>query len=206
MELQSIEVSWKDARETLRQYGSILKAKRTEEDIAILKSTKAILSGKMVIRLADAVRNGGVDNRGLPRIAIARADDRFVKVRSRGNSCDMTGTSRRGEYVPDYHHKRGSWDQRKTSSKPRAFDFRLDGKFQDRCEAEACVPSIPPAFRPSPSSYDNYYILFEAEWDVSPPVDPALLAPLGSGLYVVVAVWNLTEVEQAVLANSRGLR
>lgn len=206
MDLQSIEVSWKEARETLRQYGSILKTKRTEEDLAILKSTKAILAGKMVIRLADAMKNGGIDSRGLPRIAVSRADDRFVKCWSRGNQCEMVGLQTKSEHVPDYHHKRGSWYMRINSAKPRGFRFSLDGKFQDRCEAVACVPSIPPAHRPPPSAYDNYYVLFEAEWDVSPPVDPALLAPLGGGLFAVVAVWNLTEVEQAVLANSRGLR
>lgn len=206
MDLQPIEVNWKEARETLKQYGSILKEKRTEEDLAILKSTKAILAGKIVIRLADAVKNGGVDNRGLPRIAVSRADDRFVTCKSRGNSCEMSGTQTKGEHIPDYHHKRGSWEQRIRQARPRGFRFSLTGKFQDRCEAVACVPSIPPAFRPPPSAYDNYYVLFEAEWDVSPPVDPALLAPLGGGLFAVVAMWNLTEVEQAVLANSRGLR
>lgn len=204
MNLQPIELSWTKARDSLRNYTAILKEKRTAEDIAIIRSTKAILSGKMVIRLADAVRNGGVDGRGLPKVAIARADDKFVKVRSRGNRCDMTGTQTHNEYVDDYD-KRGSWQGRKNQANPRAFDFNLTGRFQDRCEATAVVPTIPPQHRPTESALERFYILFEAVWDVKPPVDPALLSPLGGGLFAVVAVWDLTPVEQAVLAQSRGL-
>lgn len=205
MDLQPIEMSWKQGRETLKQYTAILKEKRTAEDIAILKSTKAILAGKIVIRLVDAVKNGGVDVRGLPRIAVARADDKFVKCSSRGNECWMVGSSTRDEWVSDYGKGRNSVVGRRTMAKPRGFKFELDGALQERCEAKAIVPSIPPAHRPAETSYDRYYVLFEAEWDVSPPVDPALLAPLGGGLFVVVAIWDLSDLERAVLANSRGV-
>lgn len=42
-------------------------------------------------------------------------------------------------------------------------------------------------------------ILWEAEWQAVPPKDPALLRHLGGDLYAVVAVWDLTELERAVL-------
>lgn len=205
MDLQPIEVSWKQARETLRQYGAILKEKRTAEDIAILKSTKAILAGKMVIRLADAVTAAGVDGNGMPRIAVARSDDKFVKCWSRGNHCEMVGMTQKNEYVVDYHTKRGSRYHRIHMAKPRGFRFALGARFQETREAVAVVPSIPPAHRPPPSTYDSYYLLFEPEWDTKPPVDPALIAPLGGGMFAVVAVWDLTDVERAVLATSRGV-
>jgi hypothetical protein len=59
------------------------------------------------------------------------------------------------------------------------------------------VPPIPPRFRPGQP--DRYHILWEAEWAKVPPRDPALLRALGDGLYVVLAVWDLTELERAVL-------
>lgn len=43
-------------------------------------------------------------------------------------------------------------------------------------------------------------MLFEAEWRPEPPKDPALLRHIGGDLYSVVAVWDLTELERAVLA------
>ena len=63
---------------------------------------------------------------------------------------------------------------------------------------KAIVPTVPPRFRPS-ASLSNYHILFEAEWDMIAPRDPALLKHIGGDLYAVLAVWDLTEVERAVL-------
>lgn len=203
MDLQPIEMDWRKAKDTIRQYGALLKERRSAEDLAILKSTKAILAGKMVIRLADAIKAGGVDSRGLPKVAIARADDPFVHCKSWGQRCQMVGLAKKEEYVADYHRKRGSWWGRIEQANPRGFVFDLSGKFVDNVEAKAIVPTIPPAHRPPVTAYDRYYILFEAVWDLLPPVDPALLAPLGGGMFVVVAQWDLTDVERAVLAHAR---
>lgn len=203
MELQPLKVDYSKARESLRQYLSIRKENRTAEDVAVIRSTKAILAGKKVIRLADAVRNGGIDTRGLPRIAVSRADDIYVRCRSRGTTCDMIGLKQRGDWVSD--GGRGSWDARINQVNPRGFHFKLSGRFQDRTEAVALVPTIPPAFRVAESATERFYILFEAVWDPTPPTDPALLSPLGGGLFAVVAEWDLTDVERAVLADSRGV-
>ena len=46
---------------------------------------------------------------------------------------------------------------------------------------------------------DRYFILWEADWQRRAPVDPALLRPVGGDLYVVVATWDLTDLERAVL-------
>lgn len=47
----------------------------------------------------------------------------------------------------------------------------------------------------------KYHILWEAEWAPIPPRDPMLLRRIGEAdLWVVVAHWDLTEVERAALA------
>ena len=47
----------------------------------------------------------------------------------------------------------------------------------------------------------NYHVLWEAEWTPSPPRDPFLLRRIGKAdLWLVVAQWDLTEVERAALA------
>ena len=49
---------------------------------------------------------------------------------------------------------------------------------------------------------ENYHVLFEAIWQPVPPVDPMLVRRLGEAdLWVVVAAWDLTEVERTVLAS-----
>jgi hypothetical protein len=63
------------------------------------------------------------------------------------------------------------------------------------------VPSVPPQFRPT-GALSDYHILFEAEWQRVPPVDPMLLKQIGhaeSPLFVVLAAWDLSPLEQAVL-------
>jgi hypothetical protein len=48
---------------------------------------------------------------------------------------------------------------------------------------------------------ENYNVLWEAVWQPAPPVDPMLLRRIGEAdLWVVVAAWELTEVERAALA------
>lgn len=63
------------------------------------------------------------------------------------------------------------------------------------------MPTIPPKLRPKRGQLGLYHLLFEAEWglDPDPPVDPALVRHLGGDLYAVLAVWDLTDVERAVL-------
>jgi hypothetical protein len=63
--------------------------------------------------------------------------------------------------------------------------------------ASAVVPIVPPQYRPK-FKLSNYHILWEADWK-RVPVDPILLKHLGGSLYAVLASWDLTEIEQAVL-------
>ncbi len=61
------------------------------------------------------------------------------------------------------------------------------------------MPIVPINLRPK-RGLANYHILWEAEWHNVVPVDPLLLRRLGKGdLWLVVAAWDLTEVEQAAL-------
>jgi hypothetical protein len=67
-----------------------------------------------------------------------------------------------------------------------------------RPTAEAIVPTIPPDLRP-PHALRGYHILWEAAWTPTPPSDPVLLKSLGGPLYAVLAQWDLTPLERAVL-------
>ena len=66
------------------------------------------------------------------------------------------------------------------------------------------VPNVPPKFRPARSTtLATYHVLWEVdEWKKTPrpPGDPALLKHLRGDLWIVLATWDLTPLEQAVLA------
>jgi hypothetical protein len=70
-------------------------------------------------------------------------------------------------------------------------------------EATAIVPTVPAALRPK-ASLERFCILWEAIWQREPPRDPMLLKPLGWPFFAVVAVWDLTELERAVLRGRIG--
>jgi hypothetical protein len=64
----------------------------------------------------------------------------------------------------------------------------------------AVLPLIPIKYRPR-RAMENYHVLWEATWEPVPPVDPFLLRRIDeSDLWLVLAMWELTEVERSVLA------
>ncbi len=64
--------------------------------------------------------------------------------------------------------------------------------------AEALAPKIPP--RHHPGDLSKYYLLWEPKWEAkAPDPDPMLLSRIGDNFFAIVAVWDMTPLEQAVL-------
>lgn len=212
MNLQTIEMPQEEAKAAFEEYRTAVRAQEKERyaearrdyeaiDRAIMRGYKEIAKGHSLIRLSEAIRAGGVEeitwrdwNNNVrtgtfPRLAVCRADARQVHC---------VGVHRDGTVI---YHADNQW------ARARKDIVRLDGVF-DEPEANvtrghrAIVPTIPPPFRPQ-FKLSGYHILWEAEWDLSAPEDPALLKHLGGDLYAVLAVWELTELEQAVLGGLR---
>jgi hypothetical protein len=49
-----------------------------------------------------------------------------------------------------------------------------------------------------------YHVLWDAVWTPEPPIDPLLLKHCGGSLYAIVAAWDLTPLEQAVMRGRIG--
>lgn len=64
--------------------------------------------------------------------------------------------------------------------------------------AQALVPMVPPALHPA-RHLRNYHIIWDAVWIKEPPRDPLLVKHLAGFLYAIVAAWDLTPLEQAVM-------
>lgn len=160
---------------------------RTQMDEALLLGYRALAKGKPLIDVGQAMRQAGADEAGRPRLAIAAADQATVRFRSEG---DGTGgyfwTSRRDPL----------WSRRATRGVHR-FPVGTWPKLTNR-NLQAVVPLIPAEHRPARSHPRNFHILWEAAWqDV--PGDPFLLRHVHGMLYVVLAEWDLTALEQSIL-------
>lgn len=187
MQIESINmVSRLEARDLYRKY-------RTHQhyqqpiDWAIQRSFQLIAQGRVVIRAIESIRNAGLNEDKLPKLAMVRADAEYCYWR------------------PGYHGggvfcREGSWKAEKLKDSIHI----LDGTWAEQARGEhqyrALTPLVPIYLRPK-RALQAYYVLFEAEWTTTIPIDPLLVRRIGTGdFWVVCAAWNLTPVEQAALA------
>jgi hypothetical protein len=168
-------------------------AERRAFDESVMAGYRQLSLGRRILDIERVMREAGENEKWLPRLAIARADETRINIaRWRDGGFNLTGRSTRN----NANHT----DPRTLA----AFRFgagTLPTVLSNTVYAEAMVPLIPPRYRPA--QLERYHLLWEAEWTNVPPVDPALLRALGNGLYVVLAIWELTEVERAVLGMAR---
>ena len=180
MNLQAIEMDKAKALAAYQDYADALRKKWNQEDATLKKGYRALAQGKRVIELTEIIKAGGLDEKGRPRLAIVRADAKEVFLR-------------RSLYENELSFSMDDWPEKNR----RITMHNIFESVPESIRAKAVVPSIPPEHRPIGSLF-RYYILWEASWE-DVPKDPALLRRIGPILFVVIAEWNLTPLEQAVL-------
>lgn len=212
MELSTL-VSPEEAADRLRHYQDQVREDRTVEDEAIMAGYRAAARGLPVISLPRAIGSGGFFEGGdclLPRMAIARADatqcwvethQPYIRPTGYGGTNAITflneeprrwGASNLTAIVGRAHVRVGLAPDEVGPQPPPT---------RNRTRGQTVVPIIPPNLRPRPRRLRLFHILWEVErWDPTPPVDPALLRHIRGDLWSVVATWDLTPLERAVLA------
>jgi hypothetical protein len=186
MTVVEVPVTREKARELMKAYRDHRSA-QTPEDRAIERAYREIASGRVLIRALESVRAAGLDAQGRPKLAIVRADHKRVRL-SIGPNQDaefQPMALSHGRWRATYHHAIKVPGLRSAEYLPGTH--------------EAIVPMIPVHLRPQ-TAIDAYHILWEADWRAV-PTDPMLLRRLGGDLWIVVAAWDLTEVERAVMAS-----
>lgn len=174
------QVDRSQAQELWRKYQTH-KHYQTPADAEIAAIYKRIAQGKTAIRALESIRSAGLNAEGFPKLAICRADMAECWWRPSPNQCTF------GERFP-----------RTRSRKTVAMDWA--GLNSGKWEGQAIVPIIPVHLRPR-RGLANYHILWEAEWTRHYPIDPYLLRRFGGDAWLVVAAWDLTDVERAVMSS-----
>lgn len=150
-------------------------------DREIERIYRQISKGKTVISVNDAIVRGGTDELGRPRLAIMRADMETAECDAWSNDT-VRFMAERGSRAADR-------------------DFRIPWTGRaviNRSRLVARLPRIPPQHRPPASELSKYHILWEADWTALPR-DPFLLKRLSADAWIVLAAWDLTDVELSVL-------
>lgn len=181
MNVAPLAVTQEAAAIALREYKAH-RATYDKRDWEIERIYRAISKGRTVISVHDAIRAAGVDELGRPRLAIMRADQRQVQC----NACWDSSVV----FTNEYNSRAGEWH----------FEIPWSNRAH-RCRSvnlAARLPRIPPQHRPASGNLGSYHILWEADWtDI--PRDPYLLKRIGKDAWIVLAAWDLTDVEIAVL-------
>lgn len=179
MEANPFNVTQEQAREALNKYREHRNS-YDARDWEIERIYRAIARGKTIISVQDAIRKAGLDQQGRPNLAIVRADCQAVRADGRGDALIF-------DNYPDHRWEiRIQWEK-----------FGHGGAWRGQ------TPRIPPQFRPPARSLKSYHVLFEAEWSNLPPADPFLLRRLAEDAWIVLAAWELTEVELSVMRAAR---
>jgi hypothetical protein len=184
MNVAKIELDRSEARRLQHEYKAH-RAFQTEQDREIERTYRLIAAGKVVIQARESIRLAGLGADGFPKLALTRADAKTCRVQMATNGeCRM--------WMDD------GWMPRAESKRvilpPGTFPER-----KDWAKAEGVVPLIPVHLRPK-TALENYHILWEAEWRRVVPRDPYLLRHVGGDIWIVLAAWDLTEVERAAMA------
>lgn len=183
MKTEAITIDRKQARELYRQYKTH-QHYSSPIDHEIQRAYQLIAQGRLVIRALESITAAGVNEHGLPKLAIMRADQQKCRVQMWRDGSALFSQ-------PGWHASRAA--SLRFSFQRSAFPGIDKG-------AEAITPLVPIHLRPK-RGLANYHILWEAEWRNIVPVDPMLLRRIGKGdMWLVVAAWDLTEVERAALS------
>jgi hypothetical protein len=198
MNVAQIKMSAAKARKRFDEYTEALASREaTAEDTAALLGYKALADGKDVLDLFQVFRDTPADAQGRPRLAVARAHWSHVAVRRESDGRATWVQLERFAGWGDFYG-RLAWHRRIRFPVETLHASARPGRAGSGGDLSAIVPTIPPPVRP-PRALHRYVVLWEADWQVA-PVDPLLLRHLAGPLYVVLASWDLTELERSILA------
>lgn len=197
MELATIEMSKAEAREKFLEYKRGIKDRQDAETKQIMDGYKALANGHQVIDIVATIKAGGATEhaarRGaalLPNLAVMRADQRWCHV----------STDTDGKVVFYNRGDSPKGNERRNVVRLPAGTIPVNTQYISMWSGwRSMVPPVPPGLMPK-FGLGNYHVLYEAEWENIAPKDPALLKHIGGDLFVVLAVWDLTELERTVLA------
>jgi hypothetical protein len=195
---KKVEQELESLREIFKQDGK----KRKEALYRDLQKVYGHLQhGKKIIDLFEAMKKGGLNQDGDPKLAIARADLKQIYCHK-----NERGGCMFSQYESSWNRHKGTKISGDLTIPEGTFRWIIDTSSGWRRikneRIKAPVPLIPCILllKEVRLKIQNYYILWELEkWEPLPPRDPILLIPLTPNLYGVIATWNLTELERAII-------
>lgn len=196
-----------EAAQAAARYRGAFRETAEEPYRRIAEGYEALAEGVPLIDLPAAIRAGGADDAGRPRLAVCRANARVCFLDVSWPSSDGLST---------VIFRADDPDTRAQANMVRVTELPGLQHFSRWPPVGALVPLVPPEHRPRGArgawrgrllGLRNYHVLWEVEEAGWQPRtvrrryarDPALLRHVDGDLYAVLAVWEVTELERLVL-------
>lgn len=202
MNVATVKVDKELATQKYKEYLEAVKTRKAKEYNALRRTYRALSKGYKVIDIYKAFEDTDVGEDGRPKLAIVRADAKqvyFTKLAGGAGrfSRHRPNTWQRHEMVSDVNLPAGIFKEWQpiNPNKP----ITNWGNIKDT-ESVTNVPIVPASVT-MPNAPENYYILFEVDkWSKIAPVrDPYLLQRINNNSFIVLAEWDVTEVEAIVM-------
>ena len=196
MEVEKIIVSRAEADSLYRKYKEHA-AYSEPIDWEVQRTYDLLRKGKIVIKAIESIKQAGLNRDFLPRLALAPATAKACHLRRNVSGAIIMSPS------PDFWRTtRKQLVMRENTFRfpANSFPMGFNERHRSHSEHKAAMPMIPSHLRPK-RGLQNYHVLWEAQWEPLPPLDPYLLRRIGQAdLWLVVAHWDLTAVERAALS------
>jgi len=201
MEVEELAIPTEEAEEEFQALREAFKtnAKLKKEEIRqdLKKVYGHLRHGKKIIDIYESFKKAGLNEAGDPKLAICRADAKTCFLSKRDEGGAVFSISEIWRHDPP----------RKTYNDVALPEGSFTWKKNDygsilNPECETLVPIIPARILVAEVKVllKNFHILWEVEeWKPIPPKDPILLKQLTPNLFGVLATWDLTKLERAVI-------
>ena len=199
MDITTVSMPEDDAEKAYDDYLEAVKTRKEKYLEELKKVYHALKNGKKVIDIFEGFKATSVGEDGNPKLAIAPAHQRKVRFHKESGGAGVFSEDERWyrEKVIDVRLPSQTFAEWETEKNERGW---VSIKNQ---EVVTNVPLVPAHLLPE-GKLENYYLLWEVdEWRViAKAVDPFLLKRINANTFIVLAEWDVTEVEQIVMRGS----
>lgn len=181
------------AKAKWREYSKAARESNDKVYSDLAKTYNQLKCGRKVIDIQKVISAGGIHENFHPKLAIC-------KVTTKDVFCFYNDSGRvRFVNRPNSYALTKKEDIEIHNCLPAIPRTLFKETWQHDISLKAPRPLIPPSLLPKKLT-DDYYVLWEVDkWENIPPVDPYLLRRITPNMFVVVAGWDLTPLERAVM-------
>lgn len=199
--VEEIVMNEEDAQKAYEDYAEAVKGRKEEYLEELKKVYYALSQGKKVINIFEAMRIAGKNEKGEPKLAISVASEKIVRFTKQAQG---SGTYSNTKLSAKYNVLLPSetWETWQLQDPTKPFNWTSNPRINE--QIEAIVPIVPAHLLPR-GQLSGYYVLWEPkEWKALPQrKDPFLLKRISNNLFVVLAEWEVSAIEQAAVQGAQ---